>query len=396
MRSVLGRSASASVLLVAVIAASAVLTGGCSAEDGPDGAVVKIGVHTSLTGGLAEAGADALAALELAAQDFSGFEVDGITYDIELVIADDRSDPSEAPVAAQELVDAGVVGVIGALTSGSTGAALPLYELEEVPLISGSATMAALTDAGFENFFRTCLRDDLQGRALAEWVIELGFRKAVIIDNGTDYSVSLADQVQMQLGEGRVVEIARLEGEVGDEDFAADYTVQVGEVASFEPDVVVFTGYSREGGILRSQLVDAGLGGIQFMGGDGIRVDEIATAVARAEDAEGLLATYGGLSAEQMPGYAEFAERFEQYAGAPPAPYAETHYDALGALVQAIVDAQSFEGPDIVAALREVRHEGVSGTVGFNAQGDVVIPGEAETRLIPRYRFDGQTWALLR
>lgn len=380
------------VLLLAVLGTFVAGAAGCATPEDTE-RIVKVGVHTSLTGGLADIGSSVVVALELAAEELSGFEVDGVAYDIELIVLDDAGDPSLAPVVAQGLIDEGVVGVIGALTSGSTNAALPLYESEEVPLISGSATMAEITEAGFVNFFRTCLRDDLQGQALAEWAFELGTRRAVVMDDESDYAAGLATTVGTKLDE-MGVEVLRQVGEIGDADFAADFSEQIETIGAFGPDTVIFTGYHREAGVLRAQLLEAGLGDIRFMGGDGIKSDEIATSAGGAEYVQGLLCTFGGLSTEQMPGYAQFASDFEAVSGEAPGPYAENNYDALGALVRAIVDSQSFEGADLIDALHNVEFTGVMGPIGFDDKGDLRTPEGAGTELVPRFRFEGESWVL--
>lgn len=348
---------------------------------------VKVGVHTSLTGGLADYGFAAREGIKLAADDFSGFEVDGVEYDIELVILDDKGEPAEAPVVAQNLVDQGVVGVIGALTSGNTNAALPIYEDAVTPLISGSATLPDITEEGFDVFFRTCLRDDLQGAALGEWVLELGFEKAVVMDDRGDYAVGLGNEVQDTLEAGGV-EVLREEGQEGDTDFSA----QVANMRAFDPDVVIFTGYHREAGLVRKQMVEAGMADVQFMGGDGIKSDEIVGEAGGVENADGMLSTFSGFSPEEMPGYAEFAERFKEATDRDSGPYAENNYDALGALVTAIVEAQSFDGADIIAALHEIEYQGVMGNFGFNEIGDIEAPGQVGTEMIPRFELKGDTW----
>ncbi|GAB4275859.1 MAG: branched-chain amino acid ABC transporter substrate-binding protein [Coriobacteriia bacterium] len=360
-------------------------TEGEGAEETPT-ETVKIGVHTSLTGGLADYGFAAAEALKIAAEDFSGFEVDGVKYDIELVIKDDKGEPAEAPIVAQQLVDEGVVGVIGALTSGNTNAALPIYQEAGIPVISGSATNPDLTESGFENFFRTCLRDDLQGKALAEWAIELGAKKVAVMDDRGDYAVGLANIVQEEL-EANDVEVLREEGQEGDVDFSA----QVNNIKNFGPDAVIFTGYHREAGLLFKQLTEAGVDAI-FMGGDGIKSDEIGDEAGGAENVEGAYATFGGFAQEAMPGYEEFAAKFKEATGKDAGPYAENNYDGLGALVTAIVEAQSFDGADIIDALHTIEYEGVQGTLTFDEKGDVSVPGGGGTDLIPRFEYKSGKW----
>jgi branched-chain amino acid transport system substrate-binding protein len=385
--------------LVAALALTMFGLAGCTTTDegdeGDDGGddaameTIKIGVHTSLTGGLADYGFAAAEGLKLAAADFSGFEVDGVMYEIELIIKDDKGEPAEAPIVAQQLVDEGVVGVIGALTSGNTEAALPIYQTAGIPVLSGSATNPALTDGRFENFFRTCLRDDLQGAALAEWAVELGAQKVVVMDDRGDYAVGLGNIVQEEL-EAAGVEVNRQEGQEGDTDFSA----QVNNMKAFGPDTIIFTGYHREAGLVFKQAKEAGIEA-QFMGGDGIKSDEIGDEAGGAENVEGALCTFGGFAQEAMPGYDSFASAFEEATGEAAGPYAENNADGLGALVAAMQDAGSTDPADVLAALPDVEFEGIQGTLTFDEMGDVSVPGGGGTSLIPRFEFMEGTWSYL-
>ncbi|MFU8891612.1 MAG: branched-chain amino acid ABC transporter substrate-binding protein [Anaerosomatales bacterium] len=382
--------------LAVALVASLGLTGCGSddAEEPDDGDViatdtVKIGVHTSLTGGLADYGFAAAEALKIAAEDFSGFEIDGVVYDIELVIKDDKGEPAEAPVVAQQLIDEGVVAVIGTLTSGAANAALPIYQAAGIPMISGSATAPDLTEQGFENFFRTCLRDDVQGAALGEWALELGAEKVVVMDARDDYSVALANEVAAAVEAGNG-EVLRQEGQEGDVDFSA----QVNNISAFGPDAVIFTGYHREAGLLFKQLVEAGVEA-QFMGGDGIKSDLIGEGAGGAENVEGALCTFGGFAQEGMPGYEAFAAAFRDATGQDAGPYSENNYDALGAVVAAMELKDSTAPADIIAGLGEVQFQGVMGTLAFDEIGDVSVPGGGGSELIPRFEYTGGTWVFM-
>ena len=383
-------------LIIALVATLGI--GGCASDEPDDGdepddvvttETVKIGVHTSLTGGLADYGFAAAEALKIAAEDFSGFEIDGVAYDIELIIKDDKGEPAEAPVVAQQLVDEGVVAVIGTLTSGAANAALPIYQAAGIPMVSGSATAPDLTEQGFENFFRTCLRDDVQGAALGEWALELGAEKVVVMDDRGDYAVALANEVQSAVEAGGG-EVLRQEGQEGDVDFSA----QVSNISGFGPDAVIFTGYHREAGLLFKQLTEAGVD-TQFMGGDGIKSDLIGEGAGGAENVEGALCTFGGFAQEGMPGYADFAAAFEAATGEVAGPYAENNYDALGAVVAAMELKGSTAPADIMAGLGEVEYSGVMGTFSFDENGDVTVPGGGGTDLIPRFEYTGGTWSFI-
>lgn len=381
--------------LAVVLGLGLVNVAGCakpegSGEGGGATKTIKVGVHTSLTGGLADYGFAASEGLKLAAKDFTDFEVDGTKYKIELVIKDDKGEPAEAPVVAQQLVDEGVIAVIGCLTSGNTNASMPIYKAAGIPVISGSATAPDLTELGFENFFRTCLRDDLQGKALGEWAVALGAKKAAVMDDRGDYSVALGNEVEAALKAGGV-QTLRQEGQEGDVDFSA----QVANIKAFAPDAVIYTGYHREAGLLFKQLVEAGVK-TQFMGGDGIKSNELGAEAGGSQNVEGALCTFGGFAQENMPGYAEFSKRFKEATGKEAGPYAENNYDALGALVEAIKAAGSTDGAAIIAKLHEIEYKGIQGTLTFDKNGDVSVPGGGGTDLIPHFEYKSGIWTFMK
>ncbi len=174
----------------------------------------------------------------------------------------------------------------------------------------------------------------------------------------------------------------------------SDFSAQVNNIKAFAPDTVIFTGYHREAGLLFKQLTEAGVE-TQFMGGDGIKSDEIGDEAGGAANVEGALCTFGGFAQEEMPGFAEFATRFKEATGKDAGPYAENNYDGLGALVTAIVEAQSLDGTAVMDALHTIEYEGVQGTLTFDEKGDVSVPGGGGTGLIPRFEYMDGTWTVM-
>ncbi len=381
------------LLAVAMLAAMSSLVGCGSSDDSEssDGGeakteTIKIGIHTSLTGGLADYGFAAQKGIELAQSELDGFEVGNTTYKIELSLKDDKGEPAESPVVAQQLIDEGVVAVIGCLTSGSTNAAQPIYEQAGIPMISGSATRADLVPR--TNFFRTCVGDNIQGKALADWCVELGFMKVAIMDDRGDYAVGLADVIEENLTAAGV-EVSRESGQEGDTDFSA----QVANIQNFGPDAVIFTGYHREAGLLFKQCREAGMTGVQFMGGDGIKSDEIVEEAGGAANVDGTLATIGGIPQDKMAGWDAFKTAFVADAGKDPGPYAETNHDALVAIVDAIKMGESADPADIIENLKKVEVMGVIGTFGFDENGEFKAMGDsAGLATIVRYKLEGGAW----
>ncbi len=391
------------LVLAAMLALGAFGLTGCAADDGDEtgeettggGEVetIKIGVQTALTGPLPDYGAAAKNGIELALEDFGTFEMDGTTYQVELVILDDKAEPAESAVVAQTMVDEGVVGVIGSLTTGATLSAIPIYYENRIPQISGSVTGPKANETGADTFYRTCWNDAVQGEALGVWAMELGAQKVVLMDDNGAYAVGLADVAEATLkAEG--VETLRQNCQSGDKDLSA----QVANIKEFGPDAVIFTGYHPEAGLLRKQMVEAGMADVIFMGGDGIRSAELIAQTGGEANAEGIYATFGGFPEEQQPGYAAFAAKYQEKYGEEVGPYAQNNYDAFGALIEAIKAAGSTDTEDVIAALQNLSYEGVTGTFGFAtesagavAKGDIVVEGLTPAN-VPRYVVKDGAW----
>jgi ABC-type branched-subunit amino acid transport system substrate-binding protein len=153
-------------LLVVTIAA---LTA-CPVERPPPLEPIKVGVLNPISGPLQSLGPSWENAARLAAESVNagGGLFDG--RPLELVFKDSATDKAVAVAAAQELIDEGVVGIVGPATSGESGEVVNVVTEAQIPMISCCATAAELTSANQPNsgfFFRTTPSDKLQGKALA-------------------------------------------------------------------------------------------------------------------------------------------------------------------------------------------------------------------------------------
>ncbi|WP_435335858.1 amino acid ABC transporter substrate-binding protein [Haloarchaeobius sp. TZWWS8] len=110
---------------------------------GPDRDNFKLGVVTSLSGDLRFGGNVTKRGYELWKQTVNeggGIEIDGSSYEVELVYADAKSKPSAGADAASKMIsEEQVDAVLGPYSSGVTLAVAPIMDKEKVPHISGSA-----------------------------------------------------------------------------------------------------------------------------------------------------------------------------------------------------------------------------------------------------------------
>ena len=96
---------------------------------------------------------------------------------IDLVVEDDAGDPRSAALAAQKLASAGVKAVIGTYGSAVTEATQNIYDEAGILQIGTGSTSIRLTEKNLPLFFRTCPRDDAQGKFAAEAVLKTGAKK---------------------------------------------------------------------------------------------------------------------------------------------------------------------------------------------------------------------------
>jgi len=251
-----------------------------TATPAPAPEAIKIGILGCHTGDYAVYG--------LAVRNGAEMYIDKVNADggingkqIEKVIYDQKADSTEAITAFTRMVDEGIAGLIGDVLTGNTiavvGEAYPI----NMPMITASATAAAVTyDADtktvFTNVFRTCFIDPFQGEKMAQYASEVLTAKTagIIFETGNDYAVGLKDAFVAK-AEALGIEIVATEGyATGDKDFKSQLT----NIAAKAPDVVFCPNYYQDDGLIVTQAREVGVEGT-FLGGDGwAGVSEYATA----------------------------------------------------------------------------------------------------------------------
>ena len=153
---------------------------------------VKIGVFEPSTGDSGAGGKQETLGMQYANFETPTVEIGGVTYDVELVYADNGSSTDKAPSAAQSLVSEGVSVVLGSYGSGVSIAGSPYFAEANIPAIGVTCTNPQVT-AGNDHYFRICFLDPFQGTVLANYALqELGATTAYCLaELGNDYDVGL-------------------------------------------------------------------------------------------------------------------------------------------------------------------------------------------------------------
>ena len=333
-----------------------------------DADVIKIGVFEPLTGMNGGGGLQELGGIEYANKMYP--EVLG--KKIELVVVDNKSDKGEATTAVTRLIEKDkVVAIIGSYGSAVSIAAGDIIRDAQVPTVAPSATNPMVTQ-GNDFYFRACFLDPFQGEVMATYAIEQGAKTAaVIMQNGDDYSVGLANFFinafkKLTGDDASVVDVS--EFQLNEADFNAILT----NIKAKNPDVIFAPSAATTAPLIIKQARDLGIESL-IMGGD--TWENPAVIDVAGEDAEGIvLSTFFD---ENDPATEEanvFVEGYKaELAGKEPIipAVAALGYDAYLLVRDAIERAGSTDGIDIRDALNETKDfEGVTGIINFTEDGD--------------------------
>jgi branched-chain amino acid transport system substrate-binding protein len=333
--------------------------------------VVKIGSAAPVSGPGAHQGKDTENGAQMAIDDLNakGAAIDGKQVKWVLVAEDDASDPKQGTAVAQKLVDAGVVGVVGHLNSGTTVPASKIYHSAGVPQISPAATTPLYTHQGFETAFRVVANDNLVGRALARYAITtLKAGNIAVIDDRTAFGQGLADEFVKSV---KSIGGAHIVSRQFTNDKAIDFSAILTQIRASKPDVIFYGGMDAVAGPMLKQMKSLGLTA-KFVSGDGICSEKLPIMAGDALGNDKVICVVaGGIDAAQEPAYAAFTARYRQRYQLDLQTYAPYAYDAVMVLATAMQQAKSSDPARYLPALAKVHYQGVTGAIAFDAKGDL-------------------------
>jgi branched-chain amino acid transport system substrate-binding protein len=353
MKKVLG------LTLVLCLAAASALAGG----------TVRIGLMAPLTGPWASEGQEMKQIVELLAGQINA-KGGVLGKQVEVVAEDDGGDPRTASLAAQRLSTKNITAVVGTYGSSITEAGQSIYDESEIIQIATGSTAVRLTEKGLKYFFRTCPRDDEQGRVAAKTLLDSGYKKIAVLHDNTSYAKGLAEEARGLLEKAGATIVffdAITPGE-------RDYATILSKLKGTAPDVVFFTGYYPEAGLLLRQKKDMGWE-VPFLGGDATNNPDLVK-IAGTSAAEGFRflspPVPQDLTSETS---RSFIAAYEAKYGAQPGSiWAVLAGDAFLVATAGIEGAQSTDTGKVAAYLRDGLKDfsGLTGSINFNAKGDRV------------------------
>lgn len=344
-----------------------------------NGSVITIGVGAALSG-LPDFGWRQVNAAQLAVDQVNaagGIDIGGTRYTLALVVADDGCNGPQGAAAADALINAGAVAVVGYTCSGASNGAQPIHAAASVAMISPSSTMPEVTEQGYTTTFRVISRDDSPPVYLVTYLREwLNMDKAAIVELDGFWGNWATDTISATFASlGGTITSRRTVAST------AEFTATLTAIQAEDPHVIFYSDTSADNAGLLSHVAHSlGMTGT-VIGWNTFTEDQTVLAAYAAQTgaaAEGDHAAMFNRRSQDMPGYGAFNTAY-QAAGFPNYGDEATTtgafaYDAANIIVAAIGRAQSISPDDIRDAIASTTdYQGVVGLYeGFDVKGDVI------------------------
>ncbi|KQV37095.1 branched-chain amino acid ABC transporter substrate-binding protein [Massilia sp. Root335] len=332
--------------------------------------VIKIGHVAPISGPSAHLGKDNENAARMAIDELNakGFTLNGQKATLQLISEDDGADPKQGTAVAQKLVDAKVNGVIGHLNSGTTVPASKIYNDAGIVQISPATTAPVYTRQHFPGAFRVVASDAKLGSTLSKYAIDsLHAKNIAVIDDRTTYGQGVADEFVKGLKKPGI----KVVGREFTSATATDYTAILTSIKGKKPDLIFFGGMDSVAGPMLKQMKALGINAV-FMGGDGMCTDALGR-LAGDGLGEGHVycAEAGGVKGPQEKVMEDFRARYKKKFNMDVQLYAPYVYDSVMVMAKAMQDARSADPAKYLPVLKNIKYEGVTGTIQFDANGDI-------------------------
>ena len=259
-------------LAVAMVAAMTVsMAAGCGSKSegekssGSDSEVIKIGAIGPVTGAAAVYGQAVKNGAELAVEEINA--AGGINgAQVEFKFEDDEHDAEKAVNAYNNLKDWGMQALLGTVTSAPCVAVGEVANQDNMFLLTPSGT--AVECVQYDNAFRVCFSDPMQGLESAKYIGENGLasKVAVIYDSSDVYSNGIYEAFVKEAANQDFEVVA---AEAFTSESKTDFSVQLQKAKDSGAELVFLPFYYSEASLVLKQAAGMNYNPI-FFGCDGM------------------------------------------------------------------------------------------------------------------------------
>jgi branched-chain amino acid transport system substrate-binding protein len=330
---------------------------------------IKIGLMAPLTGSWASEGQEMKRNVELLVAELNA-KGGLLGKPVEVLVEDDGGDPRTAALAAQRLTTRGVAAVVGTYGSAVTEASQTILDEAGVIQIANGSTAVRLTEKGLQYFFRTCPRDDEQGRVAAAALERSKAKRIALLHDSSAYAKGLADEIRAILAQ-RKAEVVFFDALTPKEQ---DYAAILTKLKAAAPDVVFFTGYYPEAGLLLKQKRQMGWK-VPFIGGDAVNNPDLVKIAGKDASAGFQFLSPPVPKDLDTPEAKAYVASYQKRFGEPPSSiYGVLAGDGFRVIAKAIEATRSTRPEELRKYLTTglADFPGFTGKIAFNAKGDRV------------------------
>jgi len=352
--------------ILAVLSAGAAIAAasGAAAQD-----PIKIGVTQPLTGAFAASGNYVAQGAKIAEDDINA--AGGVLgRKIQLVVEDNKSNPTETVATAEKLIQKDKVPVLmGAWSSTLTLAVMPKLEEYGVPMLVETSSSGKITTSGNPWIFRISPTSEMEAKAFEPLVKTLGIKKADMLATNNDFGLGAMQEFGKMLKAAGVTigasetmdpkavdfsaQLAKIKASGGDTLFVTTAVEQITLILRQAKEQqlkarIITTGGSNSPDQLIQQAGEAANGSMHLVFftpwfPDAVKNPELATKFVATWKARGH--QVGGLT--------------EGFRG----------WDGITTIVEAIKIAGKADPVAVQQALWKVKVKGINGDIAFIKQG---------------------------
>jgi branched-chain amino acid transport system substrate-binding protein len=324
-----------------------------------------IGGIGPLSGDAASYGVSVKQGAEIALKEIN--EAGGVTVGdkkvkLELNFQDDEATPENAVTAFNTLMDAGINALMGTVTSGSGLGIIDLTKNEGILMLTPSGSAAGLTQ--HDNAFRLCFTDPLQGVTMANFAKDQGYSKiAIIYNNSDEYSTGVMEafKTQVEANGGQIVASESfVKGDV-------DFNTQLTAIKATDAQVIFVPAYYQDAAYITTQASALGMK-IPFLGSDGW--DGVIAQTVDPSVLEGAIFLTPFFASSTETKVQNFVTKYKAAYNATPDQFAADGYDSIYVIAAAMEKAGSTKSADLIAAMTQIKVDGLTGSMTFTADGE--------------------------
>jgi branched-chain amino acid transport system substrate-binding protein len=335
---------------------------------------IVIGVSTGQTGAVAVAAEWEMWGVNLAVEEINA--AGGLLgRKVEVMVLDNKCNPSEAVNVANKLVEAKVVAIEGAHCSSAHLASMKIIADAKIPMVTGIASnpqITALAGPGRNEYsFRISPSDAAMMQALGTYLGEKKvFKNVAIIGEDTDFGRGGADAFKAVAEKAGVTIVST--------DFhpqnTPDFTSILTRIQQRRPDAIATF---QVGGDSINFLRQAMQLGVRIPYTGRIELGGRNQPIIEAGGMEKSISAWTYNATIDTPTNKAFVEKIKAKHNSEP--YLQTWgaYDSIRVIAQAIKDANSIEGPKIKDAIKNMKFTNVMGKVvtfdDHNSAGRFVV-----------------------